>query len=126
MSDQQANLPLFNPASIIDETQEKSLFERLTPDEAGKCMLLGQRAAQMVIDWKKRFMLDHLLDPDALLCSMDFALAHLRRRLKLDQLLMTNDLEFFAEYVAIAKACRKRLDHNFPSGVHLRYAETDA
>lgn len=97
-------------------------FDRIDPNDAALCLELGRRAAKIVRDIKQRTKNDAMLDPDALLIAMDFACAHLRRDLKLMQLLYTSDLEFTAEFVAITKACRNRVDDQFPNGVHLTYA----
>ncbi len=97
-------------------------FERLTPPEAALCMELGRRAAKLVREYKRLHRREDLLDPDALLIAMDFALAHLHRTLMLHALQTCSNEDFMSDFVNITIGARTRLDDTFPRGVHLRYA----
>ncbi len=114
-------IPGIHTAKPIDRGSKMG-FERLTPPEAVRCMELGRRAAKLVHEYKRMHKREDLLDPDALLIAMDFALAHLHRTLMLNALMTCSNADFMVDFVNITIGARTRLDDTFPRGIHLRYA----
>jgi hypothetical protein len=118
-------MSLIKMTGNLNQMQQR--LTTLTPDDMQKLLACAKRAAAYVRDLKQRSPRGHLLlDPDIFLIAMDFACAHVNRRLKLTQLLLTSDPEFIAEFATITECMSKndnRACMHFPADVHLSYAE---
>lgn len=88
----------------------------LSPDDKAKLLAIAQRTEAMIEGLrieKRRF---DLAPVDARQCFGDWAVAHIQVGMRLDALLIVNDLDFFAEYWALCQAidrplCRVRFGH---------------
>lgn len=126
-------MEFLQPQENANLNQMQQRFRALTPDEVELIAACAKRAGAYVRDIKMRSPRGHLmLDPDLSVIYMDFATAHVNRRLKLRQLLLTTDADFIFEFATITQVMQgrpgdgkndNRACMHFPADVHLSYAE---
>ena len=104
------------------ENQGAIRFDLISPDDMRLIWQCADRAYQYVADYKRRNQREAMLDPDKHLIAMDFATVHLARPLSLYQLLMSNDLDFVADFVAITKHLDRSCGR-IPDTVYLRFQQ---
>ena len=100
-------------------------FDLMDPRELSICVELGKRAASMVEALRVERRRFDLSPPDPRQCACDFAVAHIDTPLRLDALLMVNDLDFFAEYWALCECIDRRLC-SLKKPNRLRFAQSSA
>jgi len=112
---------IFDPSKPLhDEQKVMPAFERLTPEDMRLCIALGSRAAEIVSAWAREKRRTDV-EVSAMILAMDFATVHLVRPLKLYQLLITDDLSFTAEFVAVQRGIIRPLA-SFDNAITLAFA----
>lgn len=108
-------------------------WERLTPDDKGYLMIIGERAALAMRPLVDRLRTSQaqagidstgILDPDSLLISMDVAAAHLARDCRLDLRALANfPDDLLLQDVVTIQRCIDRTTGALPFFVPLRCAK---
>jgi len=87
----------------IKANEARIPWEQIPPDQISACKRLGVRASALVRKHASDNPQRHIVVPHPIICSMEFALVHLHRPLRLQAFEETDDLTFMAEYLKIAQ-----------------------
>ena len=78
------------------------VFKRLSPNEKMLCKMIAERAAPMMRDLRKRLHpKDPIIEPNFSILLADVYVAHMSRKMKLLQWLMSDDILFMQDMVQI-------------------------
>lgn len=98
-------------------------WSAIPPDEMSQCKRLGVRASAMVAQYARENPQRLIVTPHPIICSMEFALVHLTRPLRLGDLEKADDLTFKAEYLMIAQHI-DRENSRWNSAIPLKFYDT--
>ncbi len=104
---------------------EPPRYDLIPKPEMDLCVALGTRAALMVEGLRRERRRFDLSPADPRQCACDFATVHLTVPLKLYQLLLLSDQDFFDEYATICRVLDRRL-HIVKDSSMLRFAQSSA
>lgn len=116
---------LQNSILLTTPADARLRMQSIDPWAKNLCDACAIRASTMIQEIKRRNPQAAMLDPEPLQISMDFAVAYVRRGLRLRDLLESSDLDFLGELVTITHTMSQSLNRvacAFPDDVHLKFA----
>lgn len=101
-------------------------FDLLPPNDRMHARLIARRAVQLIRDMQRRNPRPDWLDPDAMLIEMDVCTLHMRRPMRLQEWLESDDLTFLFEILLVSRIFASvpglRASGMFPEWVQWRFS----